>query len=489
MNQRRETLSDALATALALNVPGSTAPHVAVLLPSFSIGETTFLHYADQAPYLEHRYLTSVPLLERIPGARMIFLCTSAPSHEALAYHLSLISPAARDSARSRLAVLPVDDLSARPLAEKLLARPALLDQVRDLISGDPAWIEPWNVTGAEMAVARRLGIPVHGAAPELWPLGFKSSGRRLFREAGVRMPSGREDLRSIDEIVAAIEDLRADRPGLAGVVIKHDDAGSGDGNAVIRFDDGLRSIRERVEELPAWYLADLAAGTVVEELVTGVEFTSPSAQIDIGPDQQVQVRATHEQRLGGPVDQTFLGCELPARPEYAAELARHARAVGVALAKAGVLGRVAVDFAACRDAEGRWHVFALEINLRKGGTSHPYAALRNLVPGRYDEDAARWTAEDGSMRHYVATDSVVEPGCVGTPALALIEHLDRRDLCFDARTGTGVVLHMLSGFPTTGRVGVIAVAHTVAEARALQDAVGRALTDLADESRRGAQE
>ncbi len=57
----------------------------------------------------------------------------------------------------------------------------------------------------------------------------------------------------------------------------------------------------------------------------------------------------------------------------------------GRALAAEGALGRFSVDFVAAADASGSWDVYAIEVNLRKGGTTHPYAALRNLVPGRYD--------------------------------------------------------------------------------------------------------
>lgn len=49
----------------------------------------------------------------------------------------------------------------------------------------------------------------------------------------------------------------------------------------------------------------------------------------------------------------------------------------------------MSIDFAAAQDATGRWSDYALEINLRKGGTTHPYAALRNLVSGRYDLESA----------------------------------------------------------------------------------------------------
>ncbi|MGH6693624.1 MAG: hypothetical protein ACREF4_23400 [Gammaproteobacteria bacterium] len=151
------------------------------------------------------------------------------------------------------------------------------------------------------------------------------------------------------------------------------------------------------MEALPEWYLADLRSGGVVEEPVTGTEFASPSVQIDLLPEGEVVVRATHEQVLGGREGQIYTGCCFPANPAYAAELARHGQAIGERLAASGVTGRAAIDFAAARDESGRWSLYALEVNLRKGGTTHPYSALRNLVPGRYDAVAGQWVAQDGN--------------------------------------------------------------------------------------------
>jgi hypothetical protein len=253
-------------------------------------------------------------------------------------------------------------------------------------------------------------------------------------------------------------------------VVIKHDNAGSGDGNRVIRFDAG--PLAAVVHGLEDWFLHDLEAGGVVEELVVGAEFTSPSAQIDVSPDGEVHVRATHEQLLGGPDGQTFAGCLFPARAEYAAELARHAAAVGRCLAERGIVGRVAIDFAAARDELGRWRTWALEMNLRKGGTTHPYAALRNLVPGRYDSGAGRWIAEDGTSRAYLAIDSVQDPAWTGLAPTTVVDHLARAGLGFDRITRTGVVLHMLSGLTATGRLGLVAIGVDAAEADALHAAV-----------------
>lgn len=80
----------------------------------------------------------------------------------------------------------------------------AQLARVTRWIGDDPAFIEPWNVAEPERQLALTLGVPINGSAPELWPLGFKSSGRKLFEEAGVPVPPGFEDLTTVSDAVDA---------------------------------------------------------------------------------------------------------------------------------------------------------------------------------------------------------------------------------------------------------------------------------------------
>jgi hypothetical protein len=171
-------------------------------------------------------------------------------------------------------------------------------------------------------------------------------------------IPLGREDVRSVDDIVEAAGAIQSERPEVEAVVVKHDDSGAGDGNVVLDLlpsgtgQAAEDAIRRRASELPAWYLADLARGGVVEERIAGLRFSSPSAQVDIRPGGQVVVLATHEQVLGGPDGQVYLGCRFPAQPAYAAALGRHAAAIGRELADRGAMGRFSVDFVATSDSE-----------------------------------------------------------------------------------------------------------------------------------------
>ena len=479
-------LQERLPAVLALNDLGGTSSHVVVALPSFSMGETLLSHYVTRLPAMEHRYLLAALLVGRIPGAEFL-LVTSGPADDVvLDYYarLATCDGSGPDGTRRRISTLVVPDDSPRGVAAKLLDRPDLLDELRVRIGDRPAFIEPWNVTADEVEVALRLDAPINGTHPDLWPLGFKSAGRRLFRDAGVPTPAGAEDVHDAAEIARAVASIRRSRPRLDHVVVKQDNSGAGDGNQVVPTRDAsghrlsLAALGERaLGGAPSTFAVDLAAGGVVEELVHGSTVTSPSVQLDLRPDGEVRVVATHEQLLGGDNGQVFVGSLFPANAAYADVLARHGQAVGRLLADAGAVGRVAVDFVALR-RRGAWEVYALELNLRKGGTTHPYAALRHLVPGHYDAHAGRWRADMGGERCYRAGDAVLDPAWLGLSPARAIEAVDAAGLAFDRARGVGVVLHMLGGLAVDGRVGVVAIGRDQEEVESLYAAVPAALHD-----------
>ena len=105
---------------------------------------------------------------------------------------------------------------------------------MRDLIGDRVAMIEPWNVTEDEVAVAVALDVPINGTSPELRPIAFKSSGRRLFAAVGVPVPIGCEDVTASTMCWRRSSTSRP-APRRVGVVVKHDDSGAGDGNTMLR--------------------------------------------------------------------------------------------------------------------------------------------------------------------------------------------------------------------------------------------------------------
>jgi hypothetical protein len=463
-----DRLQEALPAALAANVPGSGRDHVVIAMASYSLSESLLEHYGARIPAMEHRYLNAALLLNRI-DCDFIFVCSLAPDPEVLAYYRELVSPDVADRMERRIHPVSVDDPSTRSLAEKLLDRPDLIAAIRDLVGGRTAVIEPWNVTEHEVAVAVALDVPINGTAPDLRPSAFKSAGRKLFHRTGVPVPLGREDVHSVDDVAAAAEWIRASRPEVGAVVLKHDDSGAGDGNAVVHLRDDSGAPRDPHElladiaALPQWFLDDLAeGGGVVEEMVVGDSLRSPSVQLDVLPGGGVRVLATHDQVLGGSNGQVYLGCRFPADPAYAADLATHGAAVGRELAARGCAGRAGVDFMAARTGDRPWSLTALEVNLRKGGTTHPFSALRSLVPGHYDTEVGAWLSDaDGSTRAYRSTDNFLDPSLAERSPQSVIDAVREAGLQFDPDTGTGVVLHMLGCLAVDGRFGATAIGRT----------------------------
>ena len=472
--------------AVRANGVGSRTPHVVVVLPAFSLADSLLSHYATRLGAYEHRYLLSALMLPRIPGCQLVFVTCQAPEPEVLEYYDRLASPHRPGGLLERLHVVTVDDASPRPVSAKLLDRPDLVRRLRRLTEGRLTLIEPWNVTATEVEVARALGAPLNGTDPELWPLGFKSAGRRLFHEVGVPTPVGIEDVHDLAGVGEAVARIRRTRPRLGGVVVKHDNSGAGDGNVVVAVRDtsghriGPADLVGALQgSLPQWYITDLGAGAVVEELVAGRDLRSPSAQVDVLPDGSVRVLSTHEQILGGDNGQVYSGCRFPADPVYAARLGEYAVAVGQWLANRGARGRLGVDFLAVR-RRGGWDVRALEVNLRKGGTTHPFAALRHLAPGSYDVVTGRYDLADGTgTRCYRSSDGFMDPSWTTLTPAQVIGAVAAAGIEFDPDRRTGVVLHMLSCLRVDGRLGVTAIAADHDEVERLYATTERVVSSL----------
>lgn len=223
-------------------------------------------------------------------------------------------------------------------------------------------------------------------------------------------------------------------------------------------------------------YLAKFQSkGGIVEERIVGDEVLSPSVQLRITPTGELEVLSTHDQILGGPTGQSYLGCTFPAAPGYAPLITAEARAIGARLAELGVLGRFAVDFVVVRQG-GAWSAYAIEVNLRKGGTTHPFLTLQFLTDGRYHGDTGLFTTPAGREKHLMATDHLEDPTLRGLRVEDLFDIVARTGLHFDPASGTGVVFHMISSVTEAGRVGMTAVGDSAPQARQIYERAERIL-------------
>jgi hypothetical protein len=471
-----ERLKPQLARLWDTVFPGEKGAYTSVIVPSLSLDHDEMAKIAGITFY-EERLLFLLMRL-RNPRARLIYV-TSQPIHPmVLEYYLQLLVGIPASHARARLTLLCAYDSSPRSLTEKILERPRLMDRIAAAI-GDPsqAYLTVFNATPLERSLAVRLSVPMNATDPRLTGWGSKSGSRRLFREIGVDLPVGQEDLHDVDDIEAALLDISQRRPGVKHAVLKLNESFSGEGNARFTF-PAIRTksaVREALKHLlfsvktetTAAYLAKFArGGGIVEEMIEAADVSSPSVQLRINPRRDVILSSTHEQVLGGPSGQVYLGCLFPAADEYRSTVQELGLRIGRALAEKGVIGRFSVDFLASRDGAGEpWRVAALEVNLRMGGTTHPMLALRFLAGGELDPSSGLLYAADGRAKYYRASDNVESEAYRGLLPEDLIDILAIHKLDFSHRTSTGVLFHMIGAVSQFGKVGMMAIGDSREEA------------------------
>ena len=474
----------ALAMRLAGHPLNALEQGTLVVIPS-----TTFpsveLRKITGIEHYEERMLFTVLLLRR-PELRIVFV-TAVPVDAAVTEYFLRHLPDP-DDARRRLHLVSVGDPEPRALSEKLLARPDVLDEIRAR-AGDAssACVLPFNVTPLERRVSDALGLPVFGASPEQFVLGSKTGSRRVARRAGVAVLDGAEGLGSVDEVERAVTELIERQPEARAVVVKLNNGFSGQGNAIIDVAD----LTSPLDASPTYFCAEgeswpsfgakvAAEGAIVEELVRHPGATSPSAQLRIAPGGRAEVLSTHDQVLGGRDSQVYLGCRFPARDAYRPAVTVAARRVADVLAAEGVIGSFGIDFVVVPDGDA--HVAYLsEINLRLGGTTHPFWMARLVTGGTYDEETGELVV-GGSRRAYVATDNLRSPALVGRRPAEVIDAVERLGLGFDAATGTGVTLHLLGALPRYGKMGAVCIGRTPEEAEAIDRRLHAAVEQLPPE-------
>ncbi|HVT58362.1 MAG TPA: peptide ligase PGM1-related protein [Thermoanaerobaculia bacterium] len=462
-------------------------PHTSVVVPSLTLDRGGLEKLAGASFYEERLLFLLIRM--RNPRARMVYV-TSQPVHPMiLEYYFQLLAGIPASHARARLTLLCAYDASPRSLTEKILARPRLIQRIRDGIQ-DPAraYLTVFNSTPLERQLAVLLGIPLNGVDPSLSHLGSKSGSRKVFREAGVPLPEGAEDLRDRRDVVGALAELGRRRPGLRKAVIKLDESFSGEGNAIFRYppaaaaggvasrpviDEALWALELSVDdETPASYFEKFAAmGGIVEEFIGGREKVSPSVQLRISPQGEVLVISSHDQILGGASEQIFLGCRFPARDAYRLRIQEAGVKIGGVLAARGVVSRFAVDFLIWRDLPDEpFNLAALEINLRMGGTTHPYLALQFLTGGSLDAATGQFWTPTGHPKCYRATDNLQSEAYRGLLPDDLIEILTVNRLHYSLGSESGVLFHLIGAVSEFGKLGVTAIADTPEEADSIYE-------------------
>lgn len=452
--------------------PDQLSPKTIVIIPSLTMDQEIlskiqgFTHYEER--------LLCLLLLLRMPRAHVVYVTSMPIDPVIIDYYLHLLPGITGLHARKRLHIFNCHDASLKSLTEKILERPRLIERIRQSIPDTKlAHIACFNVTEKERTLAVKLGIPIFGCDPELLNLGNKSNSRKIFRQCGLRVPAGFEDLYSEKEMADALTQLKKANPGLAKAVVKLNDGFSGDGNAVFHYKNleadnispgkiinafpiQLTLVAKNLRlELFFQKLAEM--GGIVEEFVEGKIKVSPSVQCRINPDGECEVSSTHDQELGGESGQVFLGAHFPANNEYAADLGVMGKKIGDVLMQKGVLGRFAVDFISVKENE-TWNHYPIEINLRKGGTTHPYLMLQFLTNGNYHSEKGLYFTASGQARYYFSSDNLRSDQFHGLTPSDLVDIAMLHQLHYDGSMQEGVMFHLIGALSQFGKIGVVCI-------------------------------
>lgn len=460
--------------------PDKMASKTVVIIPSITLDQEILGKISGHVHY-EERLLCLLMLL-RMPRTHVVYVTSTPVDPVIVDYYLHLLPGITRHHALQRLTMLSCYDGSPKSLTEKILDRPRLIERIRKSIpAGNAAHLACFTVTKYERTLAVKLDMPIYGCDPDLYDLGNKSNSRKIFRQCGLNVPEGFEDLKNEEDIIASLNELKLNNPFLKKAVVKMNDGFSGEGNAVFSF-EGM----EDGTELKQWITENLRKnlkivagdltykdymfkfqhmGGIVESFVEGDIKTSPSVQCRINPMGECKVISTHDQLVGGESGQVFLGANFPAAEEYAIEIGEDGKKVAEALAKSGVMGRFAVDFISVKEESG-WKHYAIEINLRKGGTTHPYILLQFLTDGDYDYENGMYLTANRQTRYYFCSDNLKNEKYIGLTPHDLIDIAMLHQLHYDGTSQEGVMFHLIGALSQYGKLGVVCIGSTPERAK-----------------------
>jgi len=487
LNREREIFAE-----LQTRLPGiyagfgdRAAEQTVLIVPSLSL-DPEVLAKVSGVHHYEERLLCLLILL-RLPRVNIVFVTSQPIDDSIIDYYLHLLPGIPSKHARRRLTLLSCHDASPAPLTQKILERPRLLNRIRSaIVNPSASHITCFNATPLERALAVELDLPLYACDPDRIYYGSKSHGREVFRAAEVDIPDGVEHLRDEAELVKALAEMKIRNPDLRRVVIKLNEGVSGEGNALLDYDPGeAPKTREELEsriaaELPdriRFEAADMTwdlymekfreMGGIVECWIEGQEKYSPSVQCRIDPLGGVSVISTHDQVLGGPSGQIYLGCTFPADERYRLSIQEAGLKIAHVLKEKGVLGIWGVDFVSVESA-GQWKHYAIEITLRKGGTTFPFLVLQLLTDGTYDAESGVYRLPGGQPRSYYASDNLQKPRYKGLSPDDLIDVMVYHQLHFDSTAQQGVVFHLMGALSEFGKFGVTCIAEDSEQAEEL---------------------
>ena len=454
-----------------------------IYVPGISLGPLTRRHLAGLDYFQERNYYYAAALTD--PNKQVIFVLSDEIQDDLLRAHLDMLRkvfdvPA---SHMANLHVLKIKQPPEKTLCSALLGDKAGMRKLLSLIHDRNAGLDFWTIGADEIALANALSLPHIGMPAKLIGEDGKASAKRIFRRVGVKTPQDFGVFFSIENI---FQYLHAHSfPATRTLLLKLNHEEAGNGVARLRLDTNFESqelLKAAITlEKPYIDLSEFeeemrTQGAVVELFLDDEIIASPSAKMWIGTDGDVSCLATHDQILRNSI---YLGCRFPADSAHRRQVRQTALMIGRQCAREGWRGIVSIDFLVTKSPgdTGKTELWAIEINARKGATTHPYFWARMLTGAAYDAENDMLHV-NGRPIVYQTAEYVASSLFSKISEQEVLRMIEDAGLGYDPRNKEGVFVHMLSCVRIHKKIGITAISDNHHTAEGYVRAVQRLVTD-----------
>ncbi|KVF36238.1 hypothetical protein WJ21_16615 [Burkholderia vietnamiensis] len=458
-----------------------------VFIPSISFDGLTD-KYLIGLNCFEERNLYYLACLSN-PKTRFIAVLSSTVEDSFIDYCVDHVARARLiDSAslRERFEIVRIPTVSDENLSHALFRQPVVLESLQQRIrrTANPI-IDFWLVSPEEIRLATALNCPYYGLPESALQFDNKSNARGLFKEIGLRIPEGEEHIDSPIEAWLALKRL-VERTSASEYLIKLNCEEAGKGIAIVDRESILQPFEKFAGLIKAptgipvdeFVEALCRQGATVEAFIAASIKACPSVKMEVLADGSVRNLATHDQVLNG---LAYSGARFPAAESYRSELIRIGYQVAEAAGQRGARGIVSVDFLATKNSPSEpWTLWGMEINARKGATTHPYYWTRWLTGSDYSVDTGTLTCDAGETV-YCASEFFSDPHLHLVPPSLLLSDLRESGLDYNHQERSGVFVHMLSSVRRFSKVGATVIARNSYEVDVLSAAFSARVKRLAE--------
>ena len=445
--------------------------------------------------YYEERMLFFLFLL-KYKKTKIVYVTSEDFNTSLFDYYINLISSKKKEvlDIQSRLIHISVKDNKFLSLTDKIIhSKKAIKDITSAISDKKSAALRCYNPTAAERELAIALDIPLFGSREKFDYVGTKSGSRKVFKLAELNLIPGSGYLKNFSELCLAMAKLIKDYPTYKRMVIKLDQGAAGRGNCVFSVENFLEhdeieiSVKTNLEKLSCsihkqfknysqfelenetaeHYIKEFnKIGGIAELYISGKIKYSPSVQLSISTAGIPSIVSTHEQILGGMENQKYLGCAFPALPDHRKLIIKEAKKVSAWMARKGMIGHFGIDFIAMKNKqEDKPKVYPIEINLRKGGTTHPFRIAYYLTRSKYNKlDGILYNGK--TPIYYISRDFIVDEKYKKFEPNELIELVQNSKINFNKNTKKGVLVFMSGTIREYGRFGAICIGHSPEDAQ-----------------------